>query len=93
MPTLLFIHPYRSYQISKWELGTQNFEALAGVTAAIDYIASVGARFGHGAAAEPGSSQRRAEIVAAWEAIRAHETRIKTRFLEGRLPTFHRPGY
>ena len=35
-----------TYQMSKWELGTPNFEALAGVTACVNYIASIGYRFG-----------------------------------------------
>lgn len=35
-----------TYQMSKWELGTPNFEAMAGVTACVDYIASVGERYG-----------------------------------------------
>ena len=32
--------------MSKWETGTNQFEAIAGATAAVDYIASLGRRFG-----------------------------------------------
>lgn len=65
--------------MSRWELGTQNFEALAGVTAAVDYLASVGPRFG---GAEVGAP-RRVRLDAAWRAIVAHERELKARFLEG----------
>ena len=32
-------------QMSRWETGTINFEGIAGITAVIDYIASLGVRF------------------------------------------------
>jgi selenocysteine lyase/cysteine desulfurase len=35
-----------SYELSRWERGTLNFEGLAGVLAAVDYIASLGVTFG-----------------------------------------------
>ncbi len=56
----------------KWETGTQSFESLAGVTAAVDYIASLG----HGAT-------RRDRIVSAYGAINDHDTVLANRFLDG----------
>jgi len=56
----------------KWETGTQSFESLAGVTAAVDYIASLG---------EAGS--RRERIRSAMETIAAYERSISERFLSG----------
>ena len=68
-----------SYQISRWELGTQNFEALAGVVASIDYVATLGDRYGEASA----SATRRERILAGWGAVDAHEHALKMRFLEG----------
>ena len=56
----------------KWETGTQSFESLAGVTAAVDYIASLG---------EGGS--RRERVRSAMETIAAYERAISERFLGG----------
>ena len=65
--------------MSRWEVGTQNFEALAGVAAAVDYIAALGQRFG-GADA---TASRRQRLGAAWHAIGAHEDELKVKFLDG----------
>lgn len=56
----------------KWETGTQSFESLAGVTAAVDYIASMGEGIG-----------RRERIVSAYENLGEHETALTNRFLAG----------
>lgn len=69
-----------SYQISRWELGTANFEALAGVTACVDYIAGIGVRFGNHCDA---SSSTRQKIIGGWAAIGAHEQLLKVRFVQG----------
>jgi cysteine desulfurase family protein (TIGR01976 family) len=69
----------------RFETGTQNFEAIAGAGAAVDYLASVGERFGEGgdgAAAGRGSS-RRARIVAGMRAIQAREAGLGERLLRG----------
>ncbi|KAH8049432.1 cysteine desulfurase [Aureococcus anophagefferens] len=66
--------------MSKWEVGTQNFEALAGTTAAVDYLASLGDRFGGLAA---GGRTRRERLVAGFGAIARHEHVLKRRFLAG----------
>ena len=56
----------------RWESGTQSFESLAGVTAAVDYLASLGE-----------GVDRRARLVAAYDAIGAHEDALADRFLAG----------
>jgi cysteine desulfurase family protein (TIGR01976 family) len=56
----------------KWETGTQSFESFAGVTAAVDYIASLGR-----------GDTRRERIVSAYAAIHEHETKLTNRFLAG----------
>lgn len=65
--------------MSRAELGTQSYESLAGTTAAVDYLASLGARFGGADAAAP----RRERLESGMHAIRAHENDLKRRFLEG----------
>ncbi|GMR03136.1 MAG: cysteine desulfurase-like protein [Acidimicrobiia bacterium] len=56
----------------RWETGTQSFESLAGVTAAVDYIASGGS-----------GTTRRERVVSAYVAIGSHETALADRFLAG----------
>jgi cysteine desulfurase family protein (TIGR01976 family) len=56
----------------KWETGTQSFESLAGVTAAVDYLASLGE-----------GDSRRERIGSAMETIGSYERAVSERFLEG----------
>lgn len=69
----------------RWETGTQSFEALAGITAVVDYLASLGT--GHG---------RRERLESAFGAIREHEGRLSEQFLTGlsEMPgvALHGPG-
>jgi cysteine desulfurase family protein (TIGR01976 family) len=67
----------------RWETGTQNHEGLAGLAAAVDYLADVGRSYG-----TPVAGTRRGEVVAAFDAIHAHERDLSLRFLEGlaRIP-------
>jgi cysteine desulfurase family protein (TIGR01976 family) len=59
---------------TKFETGTQSFEALAGATAAVNYLASVGRRFGGEFTSEcPSLKGRRRELRAGLAAIRAYE--------------------
>lgn len=65
------LHPYKVRPASdhvpdRWETGTKNHEGLAGVTAAIDYLAELGWRV------KPAAT-RRAAIVQAMEAIQTYE--------------------
>ena len=70
------------------ETGTQSFESIAGAGAAVDYIASIGERFGPGADPAVGASTRRANLVAGMDAIRAHERGLFAQLLDGleRIP-------
>jgi cysteine desulfurase family protein (TIGR01976 family) len=63
----------------KFEQGTGNFEAMAGATAAVDYLASVGRRFGESTA----DASRREEIVSGMAAIRAYEGALTQRLIAG----------
>ena len=56
----------------KWETGTQSFESLAGVTAAIDFIATLG-----------DGPSRRSQIVSGMAAVEAHGDQVTDRFLSG----------
>ena len=68
----------------KFETGTGNFEAQAGATAAVDYLASVGRRFGGEFADQfPGFEGRRRDLKAAMTAIHAYERELCERFLAG----------
>lgn len=58
----------------RWETGTQNHEGLAGLTAAVDYLA--------GLAGDAGVA-RRERISASFRAIAEHERMLADRFLEG----------
>lgn len=69
------VRPAPSKPAGKWETGTQSFEGLAGVTAAIDYIAAIGG--------PEDSGSRRERLVRAWEAIKGYEIELSERFLSG----------
>jgi cysteine desulfurase family protein (TIGR01976 family) len=61
----------------RWETGTQNHECLAGVTAAIDYLADLGQ---HSA---PDASSRRAALVAAYANVQQYERKLAEKFVAG----------
>lgn len=63
----------------RFETGTGNFEGLAGVTAAVEYIASVGAAYGDA----PAGASRRERVVAGMRAIRAYEMDLYRRLVDG----------
>ncbi len=54
----------------RWETGTQNHECLAGLIAAIDYIADVGRHH------DPEVKTRREAILAAYEVFQQHEREL-----------------
>jgi cysteine desulfurase family protein (TIGR01976 family) len=66
------VRPAPANPPGKWETGTQSFESLAGVSAAVDYLASLGEGI-----------SRRARIVDAMTGIKAHGEMLSQRFLEG----------
>jgi len=63
----------------RWETGTQNHEGLAGVAAAIDYLAELGWQ------ASPGVPTRRAALWAAFDVIRPYEQSLAARLIKGLL--------
>jgi cysteine desulfurase family protein (TIGR01976 family) len=63
----------------RWETGTQNHECLAGVTAAVDYLADLGRHV------SPGVTNRRTALLAAYAAIQKHERTLATRLISGLL--------
>lgn len=67
------VRPAPAQPPSKWETGTQSFESLAGVRAAVDYLAGIG---GEGAT-------RRARLQQAMVRIKEYEKTLTLRFLEG----------
>lgn len=56
----------------RFELGTQSHEAIAGLTAAVDYLASLGSGL-----------DRRSRLDSAFARIQEHEEALARRFLEG----------
>ena len=93
------LHPYKVRPLTdsvpnRWEWGTLNHECIAGITACVDYIADLGryamTHVGTAALGCPSSearpsisSPRRAAIVAAFEAIHAHEQGLMQRLIAG----------
>lgn len=67
------VRPAPSGPPGKFETGTQSFESLAGVTAAVDHIASLGSD----------GATRRGSIEMAFQAIELHENSLAGRFLDG----------
>jgi cysteine desulfurase family protein (TIGR01976 family) len=73
----------------KWETGTQSFESLAGVAAAVDYLASLGndrplpAATAGGTPPSTEEEGLRERLVSAMEEIAAHESKLARRFLRG----------
>ncbi len=65
------VRPAGDIPPGKWETGTQSFESLSGVTAAIDYLASLGGQDG----------TRRERIVRGMKAIKQYEATLSERFL------------
>ena len=63
----------------RFETGTGNFEALAGVTAAVEYLARVGVAYG----GADSSASRRERVIAGMGAIRTYEMDLYRRLAAG----------
>jgi len=63
----------------RWETGTQNHEGLAGLIAAIDYIADAGRHH------DPSADTRREAILAAYEVFQQHERELLEQLISGLL--------
>ena len=66
------VRPAPSDPPDKLETGTQSFESMAGVAAAVDYLAGLGT-----------GDSRRARLEDGFGRIREHERALSTRFIEG----------
>src|SRR5579863_6689224 len=87
------LHPYKVRPLTdvvpnRWEWGTLNHECIAGITACVDYIASLGSnadpashKSGEKWSTQPGAGSRRAAIVSAFEAIHRHEHGLMQRLI------------
>ncbi len=67
------VRPAPAKPAGKWETGTQSFESLTGVTAAVDYLAAIGGEAG----------SRRERLVQAMQHIKTYEMSLSQRFLVG----------
>jgi cysteine desulfurase family protein (TIGR01976 family) len=73
------VRPASDEAPDRWETGTLSHEAIAGLGAAIGYLADLGRTLG---GAPPGSVTR-GSLVAGLDAIRAYERTLSERFLRG----------
>jgi cysteine desulfurase family protein (TIGR01976 family) len=81
---LLRLRPYKVRPATeslpgRWETGTQNHEGMAGVAAAVEYLADLGRRH------KPDAGGRRAALLAAYEALRAYERTLLERLVPALL--------
>jgi len=63
----------------RWETGTQVQELIAGIGAAVDYLAELGRR------CDPAAKDRRSALLAAYRATRQHEMALLSRLVQGLL--------
>ena len=63
----------------RWETGTQVQELIAGIGAAVDYLAELGRR------CDPSVKDRRSALLAAYRVTRQYETALVSRLIEGLL--------
>ena len=77
------VRPAPALPPGKWETGTQSFESLAGVAAAIDYLALIGQEYGSEWVDETsGLTGRRLHLRQAMQAIKKYEEELSQHFLE-----------
>jgi cysteine desulfurase family protein (TIGR01976 family) len=73
------VRPAEDQGPERWETGTKNHEGLAGLAAAVEYLAELGDR----AARLPSDASRRAQLLAAFDAIQIYEQSLAERLLSG----------
>jgi cysteine desulfurase family protein (TIGR01976 family) len=64
---------------NRWEMGTLNHECIAGITAAVEYLADLGRNV------NPGVKDRRAALRWAFDAIQSYERNLAERIIRGLL--------
>ena len=78
------VRPAEDHPPDKFETGTKNHEGLAGTTAAINYLADLGAEFGAPFADQfPEFEERRLHLKTAMAAIRAYERPLAAQLIAG----------
>lgn len=83
-----YLQGFRPYKVrpctdqvpDRWETGTQVHELIAGIGAAVEYIAAVGRH------TDPSVTTRREALAAAYRATVAYERRLISRLIEGLQP-------
>jgi cysteine desulfurase family protein (TIGR01976 family) len=73
------VRPASDLLPDRWETGTLVHECLAGIGAAVDYLAELGRRV------RPQASTRREALLAAYAAIRQHEKNLSKQLIAGLL--------
>lgn len=76
------VRPASDKAPDRWETGTKNHEGLAGITAAVDYLAWVGDQFGADHNAD-GLNGRRGSIRRGMKAIAAYERMLSAHLIDG----------
>ena len=71
------VRPSTEQLPDRWESGTQVHELIAGIGAAVEYLAGVGRR------SDPSATTRREALAAAYRATVAYERRLVSRLIEG----------
>jgi cysteine desulfurase family protein (TIGR01976 family) len=71
------VRPCTEQVPERWESGTQVHELIAGIGAAVEYLAEVGRR------SDPSVKTRREALASAYRATVAHETRMVWRLIDG----------
>jgi cysteine desulfurase family protein (TIGR01976 family) len=80
------IRPAPSHVPDKFESGTKNHEALAGLIGALEYLVALGSGPGHAMTLAPvltSPDEARPHLTAAFDAITAHETGLSKQLLAG----------
>ena len=76
------VRPASDVPPEKWETGTQSFESLAGVAAAVDYLEAIGADE-EGSVSGAGLKARAKVLARAMQRIQQYEQMLSRHFLEG----------
>ncbi len=71
------VRPCTEQVPERWESGTQVHELIAGIGAAVEYIAELGRH------SDPGVKTRREALISAYRTTVTHETRLVWRLIEG----------
>lgn len=78
------VRPASNQAPDRWETGTKNHAVLAGVTAAVQYLAALGDRLLDASGARPAPTRREA-LLAAMHGIRAYERSLSEQLVAGLL--------